>query len=450
MSHTYPRYYVAHVTEIQRRWEAAMEAEGVPAVLVHSGTPMYSFQDDYEYAFRPNPNFLAWLPLTHHADSTLLVAPGERPRLTFYQPVDYWYLPPSDPESWWAEPFEIEVVRDAGEWANCLDRHLKSLSLGREDVPAIGDAPALAEVFATERINPPGLVTRLHLARTRKTPYEVACIQQAARLAAGAHRAAEQAFRGGESEFGIHLRYLAACGQADAQLPYNNIVALNGHGAVLHYQGRDREPPAERHSFLIDAGCTVNAYASDITRTHAARPGEFAELVDAIDALELNLVQRVRPGLDYRDLFLESHRAIAEVLASFGIINTDAQTAVETGLSKVFYPHGLGHFLGLQTHDVAGLIDNDGHPSPRPEGHPFLRLTRVLETGNTLTIEPGLYFIEPLLSAWRKNGDPAAINWDKVEQLAPCGGIRIEDNVLVTEEGCDNLTRKAFAELEDL
>ena len=120
------------------------------------------------------------------------------------------------------------------------------------------------------------------------------------------------------------------------------------------------------------------------------------------------------------------------------------------GLSKVFYPHGLGHFLGLQTHDVAGLIDNDGNPSPRPEGHPFLRLTRVLEAGNTLTIEPGLYFIEPLLSAWRENGDPAAINWDKVEQLAPCGGIRIEDNVLVTEDGCDNLTRKAFAELEDL
>ena len=119
---------------------------------------------------------------------------------------------------------------------------------------------------------------------------------------------------------------------------------------------------------------------------------------------------------------------------------------METGLSSVFYPHGLGHFLGLQTHDVAGLIDNDANPIPRPEGHPFLRLTRVLEPGNVLTIEPGLYFIEPLLRGWRETGDPSAINWDTVDELAPFGGVRIEDNVAVTKDGCDNLTRRAFEE----
>ena len=101
----------------------------------------------------------------------------------------------------------------------------------------------------------------------------------------------------------------------------------------------------------------------------------------------------------------------------------------------------------MQTHDVAGLIDNEGHEIPRPEGHPFLRLTRILETGNVLTIEPGLYFIEPLLNGWRENKDSSVINWDKVEELAPYGGVRIEDNVVVAAEGCDNLTRKAFADL---
>jgi Xaa-Pro dipeptidase len=135
------------------------------------------------------------------------------------------------------------------------------------------------------------------------------------------------------------------------------------------------------------------------------------------------------------------------LLESFRIINVSAEEAVETGLSSVFYPHGLGHFLGLQTHDVAGLIDNDGNEIPRPDGHPFLRLTRVLEAGNVLTIEPGLYFIEPLLRDWRDKGDASAINWDKVDQLAPYGGVRIEDNVAVTSDGCDNLTRHAFAEL---
>jgi Xaa-Pro dipeptidase len=439
--------YAAHVTEVAARWQSALEAEGLDAVLVHSGTPMYSFQDDYEYAFRPNPNFLAWLPLVRHHDSALLFEPGRRPLLMYYQPVDYWYLPPSDPESWWADAFDIEVLREPEGWKAALEQRISGSGPDLRGVAAIGDAPSLASVFPQERINPQGLVDRLHLARTRKTPYEVSCISQAAARAAVAHREAEAAFRAGKSEFEIHQSYLSACHHSDAQLPYNNIVALNGHGAVLHYQGRDREIPESIHSFLIDAGCTVNAYASDITRTYAAESGEFAEMVQAMDTLELDLVGRVRAGVDYRELFLQSHLEIAGVLETFGIINLSASTAVESGLSRVFYPHGLGHFLGLQTHDVAGLIDNDANPSPPPEGHPFLRLTRVLEAGNTLTVEPWLYFIEPLLAAWRADGDAGAVNWNKVADLSPCGGIRIEDNVLVTDTGCENLTREAFAQL---
>jgi Xaa-Pro dipeptidase len=302
-------------------------------------------------------------------------------------------------------------------------------------------------VFAADWINPEGLVERLHIARTRKTAYEVACIEHSARLAARAHLEAERAFREGESEYGIHMRYLASCEHTDTQLPYGNIVALNSHGSVLHYQARERTAPGRVRSFLIDGGCTVNAYASDITRTYAKEPGEFADLVSAMDTMQQELTGQVRAGLDYRDLHLAAHSEIARLLEAFGIINIPADEAVETGLSSVFYPHGLGHFLGLQTHDVAGLIDNGGKEIPRPEGHPFLRLTRVLEAGNVLTIEPGLYFIEPLLRGWRENNDPAAINWGKVDQLAPFGGIRIEDNVVVLEGGCDNLTRRAFAEL---
>ena len=266
-------------------------------------------------------------------------------------------------------------------------------------------------------------------------------------MAARAHVEAERAFREGHSEYQIHLRYLEACGHTDAQLPYGNIVALNSHGSVLHYQARERVVPDTVHSFLIDGGCTVNAYASDITRTYAKEPGVFADLITAMDTMQQTLTASVRAGLDYKELHLEAHRQIAGILESFGIINSTAEDAVATGLSSVFYPHGLGHFLGLQTHDVAGLIDNTGHAIPRPEGHPFLRLTRVLEAGNVLTIEPGLYFIEPLLRQWREQRDPSVINWSKVEQLAPYGGVRIEDNVHVTGGGNDNLTRAAFAEL---
>jgi Xaa-Pro dipeptidase len=443
--------YAAHVTEVQARWEAALDAENLQAALVHSGTPLVSFLDDYEYAFRPNPQFLYWLPLTRHADSALLIVPGRRPRLFYYQPDDYWYLPPADPESWWADHFDIEVVRDAGGWRAGVEAWLAKTSAktsaGLDGLAAIGDSPALTGVFAPARINPAGLVNRLHIARTRKTAYEVACTRTAARAAARAHVAAEQAFREGGSEFDIHLSYLAACGQTDTQLPYNNIVALNEHGAVLHYQGRERGAPAQLRSFLIDAGATCHAYACDITRTYAYEAGEFADLVAAMDRVQLGLVAGVRAGVDYKALHLQAHRDIAGVLAQAGVIRVSADDAVATGLSGVFFPHGLGHFLGLQTHDVAGLIDNQGAPIPRPAGHPALRLTRELEQGNLLTVEPGLYFIDSLLNRWRQQQDASMIDWQRVAALAPCGGIRIEDNVLVTESGCENLTRPAFAEL---
>ena len=450
MSKEYKEYYAAHVAAMQRRWTAALDAENLQAILVHSGTPLISFQDDYEYAFRPNPHFLAWVPLTRHHDSALLVRPGKKPCIFYYQPEDFWYLAPADPESWWADHFDIQLVNQADGWCTGLFSKINGGSFGIQDVAAIGDAPSLAGTFEDDRINPPGLVNHLQVERTRKTPYEIACMTEASQLAARAHVEAESAFREGESEFRIHQRYLGACEHADAQLPYNNIVALNAHGSVLHYQGRDAAVPDPVRSFLIDAGCTVNAYASDITRTYAARDGAreedgFAQLVAAMDTMQQGLIAAVKAGLDYRELHLQAHREIAGILESFDLIKVPADEAVATGLSSVFYPHGLGHFIGLQTHDVSGLTDNEGRAIPRPEGHPFLRLTRVLEAGNVLTIEPGLYFIETLLQQWQENGAAAAVNWDRVEALKPYGGIRIEDNVVVTETGSRNLTREAFA-----
>jgi len=431
--------YKNHVAELQQHWEKALQAENYDAALIHAGSKLASFLDDYEYPFRCNPHFLWWLPLTHHHDSVLLVRPGRRPKLFYYQPDDYWHTPPADPESWWADEFEVVPVRDADTW--------KQAGIS-ERTACIGDAPALADAVSGARLNPARLLNRIHLDRTRKTNYEIACLEESARLGAVAHTAAEQAFREGLSEYDIHQRYCMSIQMVDAELPYGNIVALNEHSAVLHYQTHEQRVPEQVRSFLIDAGATVHAYASDITRTYAAHEGEFAELIAAMDTMQQELCSAVVAGLDYRDLHLRAHMDIAGILKDFDIIRPSAQDAVASGLSAVFYPHGLGHFLGLQTHDVAGLIaDADGTPIPRPEGHPFLRLTRTLEAGNVLTIEPGLYFIEPLLRKWRENGDVTAINWDKVETLAPYGGIRIEDNMLVTDGAPRSLTREAFATL---
>ena len=436
---TITKGYKAHVSELQRHWENALHAEGYDAALIHAGSKLVSFLDDYEYPFRCNPHLLWWMPLTHHHDSALLVRPGQKPKLFYYQPDDYWYLPPADPDSWWADEFEVVPVRDISAWKQAgINTH----------TAYIGDSASLAETVGSAQLNPERLLNRIHLERTRKTGYEIACIAEAARLGAVAHTAAEQAFREGLSEYDIHQRYCMSIQLVDAELPYGNIVALNEHGAVLHYQAHEQVLPRDVRSFLSDAGATVHAYASDITRTYAAEHGEFAEMIGAMDSMQRELCAAVVAGLDYRDLHLRAHLDIAGILRDFDIIKASAEDAVASGLSAVFYPHGLGHYLGLQTHDVAGLIaDVDGTPIPRPDGHPFLRLTRTLEPGNVLTIEPGLYFIEPLLRKWRENGDAAAINWDKVEELAPFGGVRIEDNMVVTDGAPLNLTRDAFASI---
>jgi Xaa-Pro dipeptidase len=336
--------YKAHVKVLQQYWEDALQAEGYDAALIHAGSKLASFLDDYEYPFRCNPHLLWWAPLTSQHDSALLVRPGQRPKLFYYQPDDYWYLPPSDPESWWADEFDVVPVRDSDAW--------KQPAINSRTA-YIGDAPCLAEAVPAAQLNPERLLNRIHLERTRKTPYEIACISEAARLGATAHTAAEQAFREGLSEYEIHQRYCMSIQLVDAELPYGNIVALNDHGAVLHYQAHEQQVPAQVRSFLIDAGATVQGYASDITRTYASGAGEFAELITVMDAMELELCSAVAAGVDYRELHLHTHVKIAGILKDFNIIHTSAEDAVASGLSAVFYPHGLGHFLGLQTHDVS-------------------------------------------------------------------------------------------------
>src|SRR5690348_16042797 len=123
----------------------------------------------------------------------------------------------------------------------------------------------------------------------------------------------------------------------------------------------------------------------------------------------------------------------------------EAESALESGVTRAFFPHGLGHSIGLQVHDVGGFARNDrGDTVPLPDGHPYLRMTRTLEPGMVVTIEPGLYFIEMLLAELRDKPLAKEIDWHKVEAFKQYGGIRIEDDVVCTEGEPENLTRDAW------
>ncbi len=432
-------HYRPHLERVMAATAEALAAGGHEALVIHSGTPHLRFRDDYELPFRVNPLIAWWAPVaTPHC--ALYFRPGERPSLWYWQPEDYWYLPPAAPDERWAGEFELSIVKGEDDW--------RRIAKDRPGLAVIAeDAGMAAANFPAAEVNPASLIGRLEQARTVKSDYEIACLAKATSRAVRGHRAAAAAFARGATEFEIHLDYLAAARSAEENLPYHNIVAQNEHAAVLHYQGLDRVPPTARHSFLIDAGAECAGYAADITRTYAAGGGLFAELIAALDDAQQRLAAYCEAGCDYREVHLTAHNAIAGILQEAGIVRLPAAAQVEQGISSVFFPHGLGHFLGLQVHDAAGLVAPDGTPRPRPAGHPYLRLTRDLEAGNVLTVEPGLYFIPQLLAGLRADRDKAGhVDWALVERLIPCGGIRIEDNVVIQPAGPPhNLTRDAFA-----
>ena len=303
-----------------------------------------------------------------------------------------------------------------------------------------------------ECVNPKQFLDAIHYLRAVKSSYEISCLREASLIAAAGHLAAQKAFLNGASELEIHFAYLQSSQQTENDLPYDNIIALNNHGSVLHYTDLDRMniKDADRNSFLIDAGASYHGYFSDITRTWAFRDDEFNALIKRFDRLQQEIIRDIKIGQSYIDLHRIAHFKIAEVLVEFGFINCDAEFAVESGISSTFFPHGLGHLLGLQVHDIGGhQVDPSGSLLQPPEAHPYLRLTKTIQKDFCFTIEPGLYFIDLLLNKLQASTLSNHINWSKVEAFKPYGGIRIEDDVVVMEEHIINLTREAFAQLTD-
>jgi Xaa-Pro dipeptidase len=416
-----------------------LAATGFGSLLVHSGSLLTIFEDDQAHSFQAHAPFKVWAPLSDVPDSFVYFEPGSRPHLLFHSPPDYWHKPAALPRGYWTRHFDIRSIADRNAARTALPRNLRTTAY-------IGDAFPELTGWGVAAVNPPDLMRRLDFVRAAKTRYELECMRAANRLGALGHNAAAQAFQAGATEFEIELAFLQACGLREQELPYNPIIALNEGGAVLHYQVLEKEPPAQRHSMLIDAGAEFAGYASDITRTYSLRDADFAALIRRMDEMQQSLCAGIRAGVDWRDVHLRAHHLTATLLREADITTCSAEEAVATGVSSVFLPHGIGHLLGLQVHDVGGFMRApEGGEIPRPPGHPFLRLTRILREGFVVTMEPGIYFIDPLLEAARADSRAGSINWSRVDGLRRFGGIRIEDDLAVTADGCENLTRDAFA-----
>lgn len=422
-----------HIAARLRTTERSLAEAGYDALVLGAGTQMVYYADDMEPPFRANPHFASWCPVRgpHHA---IVVRPGRKPRLIRWAPRDYWYERAPFRADFWTGEFEMDEAETPE------DVFAKIGSLGK--AAFVGDDVAGATA-AGLTANPESLVPRLDWDRAVKTAYEVECLSLASVAGAAGHKAARDAFHAGKSELAIHFAFLEGAGASEDLLPYPTIVCLDEKAAILHYHAK--RAAGSGQVLLLDAGASHLGYGCDITRTTTA-PGvdaRFRRLHEGLDALQLRLCAMSKAGDSYVGIHLAAHRMIGELLIAEGVLKCSIEEALERAYTSVFFPHGVGHHLGIQVHDIGGRQKTrEGGVVPPPEGHPYLRNTRLMEPGHVFTIEPGLYFVGMLLEPHREGPSRSAFNWDVIDALAPFGGIRVEDNVLVTEAGHRNLTRE--------
>ena len=423
--------YRDHVQYLQRGTEAVLAHHKLEALILCSGAPQSKNRfDDQSWPLSPTPSFLHWCPLAE-PDAFVVVRAGRRPTLVRTIVDDFWETTAPPESDHFLSEFDVVTV-GSGHASDVLPGGRVAV-LTRDP----GTAPP-------GEVNPPQLVAALDALRTRKTAYEIASLAEATRRAVRGHRRLEERFRAGPcSELELHLAYLEASEQDDPVTPYKNIVALGAHASVLHYIAYERTKVAGDTSLLVDAGARCNGYGSDITRTYVRGGGagakRFGDLVGRMDHLQQEVCSRIKPGMAYEDLHDDSHRLLAEVLRDLAIAKGSAAELVDRGITRALFPHGLGHSLGVVTHDVGMKLR-----PPRPDNK-FLRNTSVIEVGQVFTIEPGIYVIDALLAPLRDDDRARLVDWKAIDELRPFGGIRIEDNVVVEAGGIRNLTREAFA-----
>lgn len=428
--------YAEHVRDLSERVSAAIEASAFDAAVIHSGSLVKrSDFDDQLWPLRPVPHWQHWVPLVE-PDCALVVQPGRRAALLRPAVSSFWEKPAAPETLAFLDVFDVTSVESPADVA----KHLPKRRLA-----FVGQDEAIAALWgiAREAVRPPALIESLDALRVSKTPYEVACIAEANRRARAGHEALRRAFRTGDaSELDLHLLYLRATSQDDWETPYKNIVAIGANAATLHHVAYGKSARSRgAESILVDAGATCRGYCADVTRTWVKGTGAaadaFGQLVAGVDRLQRLLCAAVRVGVPYERLHDESHRSVAAVLRDVGVAKTSVDEAVAAGVTRAFYPHGLGHSLGLQTHDVGCALRK-----PRPENQ-FLRNTRDVDSGQVFTIEPGIYFIDELLDGLRNGDKSGLVDWRVVDVLAPLGGVRIEDDVHVVGPGAvRNLTRE--------
>ena len=401
---------------------------------------LYRYGTDYEYPFRQESNF--WY-------LTGVDEPDYHTVLDLKSGDFHLFMPKRDAQYavWHGRIKTVNEVQKTYHpnhlhYQNELLTVLKELN--PETIYCLDEEQAefLEDLNRDFRVDTETLTDAITYCRSIKTDGELEKMRRAAEVNNRAHLEIMKAIKPGMNEyetkaiFDYHQKKHGLL-----QPAYSGIHAGGVNSAILHYTGNN-EVINDGDLYLIDAGYEFEGYASDVTRTYPVN-GRFTGDQAAIYQVVLNAmnktIEMVQPGIRMEELHMAACRIILHGLKEIGIVRGDIEVMMENNIFALFFPHGLGHFLGLDTHDVGGYpkgVERIDRPGIR-----FLRVRRELQPGMVITIEPGIYFIPALLKPALLNAEQAAfLNTDKIESLYNFGGIRIEDNLIITENGYENLT----------
>jgi Xaa-Pro aminopeptidase len=434
---------------LEAAWQGVAPEGGDVLVVVPGGLVLDVEGSDQHYGFRVHDDH-AWLSGCRLPAQVLAYDAAAGWTLFVYRPSQQdrvWHGAPPDLDVQ-AEDSGLSSLRpleELGAWLEARAGRAMAL-LGNPDLlerPAgYGVHPELLALPAWDGAFSQRAQACVVAGRRAKDAHELACLRAAAEATAVGHLLALRDARIGWSERLLQIEIDAAFQRAGAERPaYGTIAASGPNAAVLHATPGAR-CLAAGDLVLVDAGAEVLGYDADVTRTWPVAPrftSEQRDLYEIVLELQQAAIEQVRPGVEYRDIHMQAARAIARGLVDFGVLRGDPDGLVEQDAHALFFPHGIGHLIGLATHDVGGYLEGRT-PSDRP-GLRFLRSDLPLQEGYVVTIEPGIYFIPALLTdkALRETYRDA-VDWTRADALLSFGGIRIEDDVVASAEGPEVLT----------
>ena len=412
------------IVKARRQRVVSALGKDVPIILISAGEPITKPGGlDQTYPFIPYPEYY-WL--------TGARRPGG---VVAYDPTDGWtdFVRPAsaDERLWEGEP-EVpdgEDVESLKEWLKERDgRPIAVIGAQLEGVVADLDTTELAQSW-------------LDSARRPKDEAELEILERAVHATAHGFARVREAIRPGMTERALQIELENAMYRHGADgVGFETIVGAGTHAAVLHFEPGQRTVGVN-DLVLCDAGGAIMGYTADVSRTYpsgSAFTAEQQSIFDIVLAAQTASIDKCRVGVEWADVHLTAARVLAEGLRDLGVLRGDVDSLLETEAIALFFPHGIGHMLGLGVRDVGGRAPGR---ELRAVCGARLRVDLPLEKNFLMTIEPGLYFVPAILDSEEKREKYAdVVIWDAVDRWGPVGGVRLEDDILVTDGEPRNLT----------